>query len=47
MCTAIDIRQFDHLMNTNLTLALITSVWVCDAAFIVGTAFGVKNISRG
>lgn len=45
MCTAIDIRQFDHLMNTNLTLALITSVWVCDAAaFIIGTGFGVKKI---
>jgi len=45
MCTAIDIRQFDHLMSTNLTLALITSVWVCDAAaFILGTAFGVKKI---
>ena len=45
MCTAIDIRQFDHLMNTNLTLALITSVWVCDAAaFIIGTAFGEKKI---
>lgn len=45
MCTAIDIRQFDYLMSTQLTLALISSVWVCDAAaFILGTAYGKKKI---
>ncbi len=43
--TAIDIRQFDHLMNTQLTLALMLSVWICDsAAFILGTLFGKKKI---
>ena len=43
--TAIDIRQFDHLMNTQLTLALMLSVWICDsAAFILGTLFGTKKI---
>ena len=30
--TAIDIRQFDHLMDTQLTLALMLSVWTCDSA---------------
>lgn len=45
LCTAIDIRQFDHLMNTQLTLALMLSVWICDsAAFILGTIFGKKKI---
>jgi phosphatidate cytidylyltransferase len=39
--TAIDIRQFDSLMGTQLTLALVLSVWACDsAAFIFGTKFG-------
>ncbi|MDP6170213.1 MAG: phosphatidate cytidylyltransferase [Candidatus Marinimicrobia bacterium] len=43
--TAIDIRQFDHLMNTQLTLALTLAVWICDtAAFIFGTLFGKKKI---
>ena len=43
--TAIDVRQFDHLMNTQLTLALMLSVWICDsAAFILGTLFGKKKI---
>ena len=43
--TAIDIRQFDLLMDTNLTLAMVISVWACDsAAFIFGTKFGVKKI---
>jgi phosphatidate cytidylyltransferase len=43
--TAIDIRQFDHVMSTQLTLALILSVWTCDsAAFILGTLFGKKKI---
>ena len=38
--TAIDIRQFDHLMDTQLTLALMLSVWTCDSsAFILGTLF--------
>ncbi len=43
--TAIDIRQFDSLMGTQLTLALVLSVWACDsAAFIFGTKFGDKKI---
>ena len=43
--TAIDIRQFDLLMNTNLTFALVLSVWACDSsAFIFGTLFGKKKI---
>ena len=43
--TAIDIRQFDLLMETQLSLALVISVWVCDsAAFFVGTIFGKKKI---
>ena len=43
--TAIDIRQFDLLMNTNLTFALTLSVWACDSsAFIFGTLFGKKKI---
>ena len=43
--TAIDIRQYDLLMNTNLTFALVISVWACDsAAFIFGTIFGKKKI---
>jgi phosphatidate cytidylyltransferase len=43
--TAIDIRQFDSLMGTQLTLALVLSVWACDsAAFIFGTKFGDTKI---
>ena len=43
--TAIDLRQFDLLMNTNLTFALTLSVWACDSsAFIFGTLFGKKKI---
>ena len=43
--TAIDVRQFDHLMDTQLTLALMLSVWTCDsAAFMLGTLFGKKKI---
>ena len=43
--TAIDIRQFDSFMGTQLTLALVLSVWACDsAAFIFGTKFGDKKI---
>ena len=43
--TAIDIRQFDSLMGTQLTLALVLSVWACDsAAFIFGTKFGDRKI---
>ena len=43
--TAIDIRQFDSLMGTQLTLALVLSVWACDsAAFIFGTKFGDAKI---
>ena len=43
--TAIDIRQYDLLMNTNLTFALVISVWACDsAAFIFGSLFGKKKI---
>ena len=43
--TAIDIRQFDLLMSTQLTLALVLSVWACDtAAFIFGTFYGKKKI---
>ena len=43
--TAIDIRQFDLLMSTQLTLVLVLSVWACDtAAFIFGTLYGKKKI---
>ncbi len=43
--TAIDIRQFDSLMDTQLSLALVLSVWICDsAALFLGTAFGKKKI---
>ena len=43
--TAIDIRQFDELMNTNLTLTLVLAVWACDSlAFILGTLYGNKKI---
>ena len=43
--TAIDLRQFDLLMNTNLTFAVTLSVWACDSsAFIFGTFFGKKKI---
>ena len=43
--TSIDIRQYDLLMSTNLTFALVVSVWACDsAAFIFGTSFGTKKI---
>lgn len=43
--TAIDIRQFDTFMGTQLTLALVLSVWACDsAAFIFGTKFGSAKI---
>ena len=43
--TAIDIRQFDMVMGTQLTLATVLSVWACDsAAFIFGTKFGTAKI---
>ena len=43
--TAIDIRQFDLLMSTQLTLVLVLSVWACDtAAFFFGTLYGKKKI---
>ena len=39
--TSIDIRQYELLKSTNLTFALVVSVWACDsAAFIFGTSFG-------
>jgi len=43
--TSIDLRQFDSLMNTKITLAMVLSVWACDsAAFIFGINFGKKKI---
>ena len=43
--TSVDIRQFDTLMNTNLTFTLVISIWSCDsAAFIFGSFFGSKKI---
>lgn len=43
--TAIDLRQFDTAMNTQLTLTMVLSVWVCDsAAFIFGTKYGKAKI---
>ena len=43
--TAIDLRQFDHFMETNLTLSIVIAVWTCDSlAFIFGTLFGEKKI---
>jgi len=43
--TSIDIRQFDSFMGTNLTFAIVISVWVCDSfAFFMGTKFGRKKI---
>ena len=43
--TAIDIRQYDLLMDTNITFAIVLAVWACDsAAFIFGTLFGKSKI---
>ena len=43
--TAVYIRQFDSLMDTNLTLILVISIWGCDsAAFIFGLLFGKRKI---
>lgn len=43
--TAIDLRQFDYFMDTNLTFAIVIAVWTCDSfAFIFGTMFGKKKI---
>ena len=43
--TAIDIRQFDSLMDTSITFVLVISVWACDsAAFIMGSLYGNKKI---
>jgi len=43
--TAIDLRQFDHFMDTNLTFAIVIGVWSCDSfAFIFGTMFGKRKI---
>ena len=43
--TAVYIRQFDSLMDTNLTLILVISIWGCDsAAFIFGSLFGKRKI---
>ena len=43
--TAIDLRQFDQFMGTQLTFAIVIAVWACDsAAFIFGTLFGKKKI---
>ncbi|MEC9376805.1 MAG: phosphatidate cytidylyltransferase [Candidatus Neomarinimicrobiota bacterium] len=42
---AIFIRQFDENMGSQLTLAMVVSVWVCDsAAYIFGSKFGTKKI---
>ncbi len=43
--TAIDLRQFDFLMETNISFTLVIAVWICDsAAFISGTMYGRKKI---
>ena len=43
--TAIEIRQFDSLMDTSITFAIVVSVWACDsAAFIMGSLYGDKKI---
>ena len=43
--TSVDLRQFDTLMNTNITLTLVISIWTCDsAAFLFGSFFGTKKI---
>tara|TARA_B100000073_G_scaffold196783_2_gene162969 strand:- start:1835 stop:2665 length:831 start_codon:yes stop_codon:yes gene_type:complete len=43
--TAIKIRQFDSLMDTSITFAVVISVWACDsAAFIMGSLYGKKKI---
>tara|TARA_A100001015_G_C15005720_1_gene720565 strand:- start:30 stop:854 length:825 start_codon:yes stop_codon:yes gene_type:complete len=43
--TSVDLRQFDSLMNTNITLTLVISIWTCDsAAFVFGSFFGTKKI---
>ena len=43
--TIIHLRQLDHIYNSNVTLLLFVSVWLCDtAAFIFGTKFGKKKI---
>ena len=43
--TAINIRQFDSLMDTSITFTIVIAVWACDsAAFIMGSLFGDKKI---
>ncbi len=43
--TSIGIRQFDHNLNTNITFALVISIWACDsAAFLFGTLWGRSKI---
>jgi phosphatidate cytidylyltransferase len=41
----IHLRQLDHIFDSNITLLLFISVWLCDtAAFFFGTKFGKKKI---
>jgi len=43
--TIIHLRQLDHIYNSNITLILFLSVWLCDtSAFFFGTKWGKKKI---
>ena len=43
--TIIYVRQLDHIYNSNITLTLFLSVWLCDtSAFFFGTKWGKKKI---
>lgn len=43
--TLIHLRQLDHIFDSNVTLLLFISVWLCDtSAFFFGTKFGKKKI---
>ena len=43
--TIIQVRQLDHIYNSNITLFVFVSIWLCDtAAFFFGTKFGKKKI---
>jgi len=42
--TIIQVRQLDHIYNSNITLFVFVSIWLCDtAAFFFGTKFGKKK----
>lgn len=43
--TCISLRNFDYVMDANITFAIVASVWACDAAaFVIGSIWGSKKI---